>query len=403
MLTKFTTLSLLAVFVGYTAAGTVPQKRADICGMKGYDRGNGNYFYNASGKRNSYAACSTKCASESKCKSFGYSKSECMLFNIPLSGNFDANSGSSDTYYDRGCLSSTASSPGSTASTKTTSSITTKTASTASTTSATSTKPSSTTTTTPSTTAITTTSSSATSSTPSSITTSISSALTTLTTSTQSPSVKTAPPITITSAGTSTPPVSTTSSSSSSTASVTVPSGCSAATSISITSLTWFNSTHNLDCASANYPADAQVCWNQTSLCNSGDAGCTCTPYCYTGLPAVSYQPLGYGPPDRISIVFDGGASGYSAANPQPTRRFEIGEGHFGAGSAADIIGFYGDSNKDTGNMGSVYYNDYYTTGCNGKTARYTGSFPLFCTHDAGNNATCTAPAPVTLTLASLG
>lgn len=55
------------------------------------------------------------------------------------------------------------------------------------------------------------------------------------------------------------------------------------------------------DCVNRNYPSGATVCWNSTSLCAQGSSGCTCTPYCSTGLAHVAYQPLGYGPPDTIS------------------------------------------------------------------------------------------------------
>lgn len=169
-----------------------------------------------------------------------------------------------------------------------------------------------------------------------------------------------------------------------------------------MTSFNWFNSSHNLDCVSgdANYPQNAQVCWNSTSLCAAGDSGCTCTDYCLTGLPAVAYQPLGFGPPDTISIGFDGASSTCSAANPQSIRRNELGQGHFDCGSAADIIGFTGSSNANTGNMGSVYYNAYGST-CDGRVPSYTATFPLTCSRDAGNNATCTAPVPMSLTLSS--
>jgi hypothetical protein len=180
---------------------------------------------------------------------------------------------------------------------------------------------------------------------------------------------------------------------------VTVPAGCNVPTKFTMTSFRWFNSTHNLDCANRNYPENARVCWNSASntVCADGDPACTCTPFCYTGLPSAAYQPLGYGPPDTISIGFASGATCF-AANAQSIRRYPIGEGHFDCGSAADYIGFYGDSNKDTGNTGSVYYKNY-GSGCNGQTPRYEGSFALTCTHDAGNNATCTAPVPLDLTL----
>ncbi|KAJ0116043.1 hypothetical protein J7T55_004988 [Diaporthe amygdali] len=349
---------ILPLLSGLAHAGLVPQKRADICGQKGYDRGKGNYDYDSSGKYSTYAKCSARCVADTKCKSFGFGGNECLLFNVAVSGNFDADSGSSDTYYDRGCVSS---SPAP-ASTSTTTSSSKTSSSTSKPTSSSTSKPTTSSTTKPA-------------------------SSTSLSTSTVKPS---------------TTPATTPSATSSTAPGVTVPAGCNVPTKFTMTSLNWFNSTHNLDCANPNYPSDARVCWNSASntVCADGDPSCTCTPYCYTGLPSAAYQPLGFGPPDTISIGFANGAS-CSAANGQSIRRYEIGEGHFACGSAADYIGFYGNSNKDTGNTGSVYYNNYANT-CNGGVPRYEGTFPLICTHDAGNNATCTAPVPVELTLVSL-
>lgn len=188
-----------------------------------------------------------------------------------------------------------------------------------------------------------------------------------------------------------------------STSTVSIPATCTSAVppTLTMTAFNWFNSTHNLDCVNRNYPSGATVCWNSTSLCNAGDAGCTCTPYCYTGLGSPAYQPLGYGPPDTIRIAVGGGTC--SKQFPIGFRDYELGGGHFDCGSAADQIGFYGDSNRDTGAVASVYYNAYYATGvgrCNGQVPRYQGSFPLDCTRDAGGNATCTARVPVVLPLA---
>lgn len=167
-----------------------------------------------------------------------------------------------------------------------------------------------------------------------------------------------------------------------------------------MTTFNWFNSTHNLDCANPNYPAGSTVCWNQDKVCQPGEANCTCTPFCSTGLPNHAYQPLGFGPVDSIAVGMDGGATCY-ANNGQSIRRYELGEGHFDCGSAADQIGFYGDSSKDTGNIGRVYYNSY--TACGGtRLARYEGTFPLLCTHDAGNNATCTTNLPMQIPLVSV-
>lgn len=353
MLTNLQSLCfILPVLPGLANAGLVPQKRADVCGQKGDDRGNGNYDYDGSGKYSTLATCSARCLADTKCKSFSFGGKDCLLFSVAVTGNFDA--GAADyIFYDRSCVSSSSPAPA-TSSTTTTSS------------------------------------SSKTSSSTSSSTTSKSS--TSLTVKPTTSSVKP-----------STTPAATPSTTSSTSPGVTVPAGCNVPTKLSMTSFTWFNSTHNLDCANPNYPSDATVCWNSASntLCAQGSDGCTCTPYCYTGLPSAAYQPLGYGPPDTISIGFDGRSC--SAANPQSIRRYEVGGGHFDCGSAADYVGFTGDSNKDTGNTGSVYYNNYGATCSNGAVPRYEGTFPLTCTHDAGNNATCTVPVPVELTLVRVG
>lgn len=185
---------------------------------------------------------------------------------------------------------------------------------------------------------------------------------------------------------------------------VSIPASCASNVppSLTMTGFAWFNSTHNLDCVRPNYPSDARVCWNATSLCTSGDAGCNCTPFCYTGLSNAAYQPLGYGPQDTINITING----RTCARPYPIgfRDYELGEGHFDCGSAANQIGFTGNSNADSGSVGSVYYNAYYADGvtpCDGMTARYEGSFPLECSRDAGGNATCSTPVlPLTLPFA---
>lgn len=205
-------LYLSSAFLGFllteTSAGPVVQERADICGSKGYDRGKGNYFYSESKKLATYASCSEQCINDQTCKSFGYSNTECMLFNIALTGNFDADSGSSDTYYDRGCIKPTSSSSSISSSAKTTPSSTAK-----------STLISTTKTTT-------------------------SGALATSTSSSKSSSFTTK--MTSAPIQSSTPASATSTTSSSASASVSVPAGCSVPSPISMTSLTWFNSTHNL-------------------------------------------------------------------------------------------------------------------------------------------------------------
>lgn len=183
-------------------------------------------------------------------------------------------------------------------------------------------------------------------------------------------------------------------------AQVTVPPGCDAPATQEITSFEWFNSTHNLDCPTANYPADAQVCWNSTSLCNQGDEGCTCTPFCYTGLPTVAYQPLGYGPPDNITISTTAGSC--TGIVSTGFRDREIGEGSVNCGTAADVMDFYGSSNLDVGNEGTLVFRPYglYCGSSDNLTQLvYGGSFPLLCSRDKSGNATCTTTLPVVLPL----
>ncbi|KAJ4393733.1 hypothetical protein N0V93_002948 [Gnomoniopsis smithogilvyi] len=170
-------------------------------------------------------------------------------------------------------------------------------------------------------------------------------------------------------------------------AQVTVPPGCDAPATQEITSFEWFNSTHNLDCPSANYPAGSEVCWNSTSLCNKGDESCTCTPFCYTGLPTVAYQPLGYGPPDNITISTTGGSC--TGIVSTGFRDREIGEGSVNCGTAADVMDFYGDSNMDAGNNGSLVFRPYGlycgdSENDNLTQLAYGGSFPLVCSRDDG-------------------
>lgn len=101
---------------------------------------------------------------------------------------------------------------------------------------------------------------------------------------------------------------------------------------------------------------------------------------------------IGYGPPDTITIdLSEQSVPSCTAEVSTGFRDFEIGMGHVNCGSAADTLDFYGDSNKDSGNTGTVNYNgNAYTSyaACNG-TPHYSASFPLSCTRDAGGNATC--------------
>lgn len=73
------------------------------CGVKGHADTDNNIYWSASKKLASYAACSALCARDQDCQSFGYSSKACMLFDEPLSGNFETDQDSIVTYYDAAC------------------------------------------------------------------------------------------------------------------------------------------------------------------------------------------------------------------------------------------------------------------------------------------------------------
>lgn len=178
--------------------------------------------------------------------------------------------------------------------------------------------------------------------------------------------------------------------------------GCDVPQSFTITSFFWFNSSQNLDCVNANYPNSSKVCWDeQNKICDPATAasqGCTCAPYCSTGVPLTAYQPLGFGAPDSVSITFGGMANGTcQQSNPQSANRAEVGDGSVDCGGSSNILDFYGDSNSDTSTGSIGLYPP--AVSCNGTAAVYSATFPLLCSRDEGNNATCTAPTPLTLNL----
>lgn len=102
-------LFFLPLAPAIVSAGLLPHRvalapRADVCGVKGYDRDNGNYFWSASKPLASYAGCSAQCAESDRCESFGFSDEGCMLFELPLAENFDEDQESDVTYFDAGCI-----------------------------------------------------------------------------------------------------------------------------------------------------------------------------------------------------------------------------------------------------------------------------------------------------------
>lgn len=449
MLTK-TSLLLLPLGPALASAGLLSnvkwlasERRAVKCGVKGYADTDNNYFWSASKKLASYAACSARCKGDTRCESFGYDDRVCMLFDEALAGNFETDRKSDLTFYDASCN-------GAATSTATGRSRTTKTR-TLSTQAPTAAMP---TVTVPAVTSI---SNLTTSYTPvagatsggaglislvANSTSATDAAMATASAATaqikllsDSASIAESPlavtPVTNaanangTGALTSSNSTSPSSSSSSSSSSVTIPDGCDIPTSFTVTSLTWFDSANNLDCVNPNYANGSQVCWDvtQQQLCDpaaSPDAAttCTCAPYCWPGTPAVARQPYGYGPPDTVSITLGGsGAAGAGLGNGTCRQSnppdagttqglepdAEVGDGPVDCGSSIlDILSFYGSSSSSglgaNGTVGRIEFSPP-AVECGGKAAEYGASFPLVCESDAGGNATCTASTPLTLSL----
>lgn len=380
--------ALAGVLNGAHRAAHLDRRAADICGKKGYDRGANNYDYDDSGKFSSLADCSKRCLASPTCLSFGYGGKECMLFSVALASNFDADSSSGDTYYDRSC-SILGSQPNPVQPTSPPSS---------------SVKPSQTTpkttSTTPKAQVATPTSSSST------LKTTTPSATSSSTASTSSTTLQSS------STSTSTAPAST----------VSYYPGCKASDfkqTFDFTSLTWFNSTNNLDCVggNANFDSTAKVCVDTATntLCDPSKAGspatCTCQPYCSPSAPSAAFQPPGYGPPDKISVsIADFVYPTCTASNPQTPATgigalglAEIGNGNVGCGPNHNYLNFFGDSNPGR-EQGRVLFIP--GASCQGHLALYEATFPLSCERDAGGNATCvpkTLPVVVSLTRFSVG
>ncbi|PVH97913.1 hypothetical protein DM02DRAFT_616166 [Periconia macrospinosa] len=52
------------------------------CGLVGYTKDTAAYYFDSSGTKNTFAACSAACKADAQCKSFGYGEANCMLFNV---------------------------------------------------------------------------------------------------------------------------------------------------------------------------------------------------------------------------------------------------------------------------------------------------------------------------------
>ncbi|KAI4617422.1 hypothetical protein J4E80_005625 [Alternaria sp. BMP 0032] len=61
------------------------------------------YYFESSGTKNTFQACSALCKADSKCLSFGYGEANCMLFDVTAIDNTNYNPMSPYTFYDAAC------------------------------------------------------------------------------------------------------------------------------------------------------------------------------------------------------------------------------------------------------------------------------------------------------------
>ncbi|EFQ86383.1 hypothetical protein PTT_18391 [Pyrenophora teres f. teres 0-1] len=73
------------------------------CGIAGYVKTTAAYYFESSGTKNTFAACSALCKADTKCKSFGYGEANCMLFDVAAVDNTNLNPSSPYTFYDATC------------------------------------------------------------------------------------------------------------------------------------------------------------------------------------------------------------------------------------------------------------------------------------------------------------
>ncbi|KAG9189587.1 hypothetical protein G6011_06455 [Alternaria panax] len=76
---------------------------APSCGIVAYVKTMPAYYFESSGTKNTFDACSALCKADSKCKSFGYGEANCMLFDVTAVDNTNYNPMSPYTFYDTGC------------------------------------------------------------------------------------------------------------------------------------------------------------------------------------------------------------------------------------------------------------------------------------------------------------
>lgn len=414
MLTR-TSLFILSLGPALTSAGILPSwlvrsDRGGIkCGVKGFADTDNNYFWSASRKLTSQAACSALCGRDVRCESFGFDDRVCMLFDEQLAGNFVADRESDLTFYDAECAgaatSSGATKPAtSTAASTSGSRATTRTQTVRASTSVTRTKTSTggrqtATAVMPTVTVVATSNSTAAESAPTAVTNDGSGLNSVaLNTTTDAPAAATPSADSGSGIGSNNTDASSDNAGSSgatngtasgivgannvtaittitaittTNSSTAVPDGCDIPASVTVTSFSWFNSSSNLDCAQPNFTNGSQVCYDaQQQECDRAAAAasadeCTCRPFCAAGVPLAAYQlAVGFGPADAVSVTLGGDAVNATCRQSNPSesgaqttlQAEEVGAGGVDCGNNSsnttlDVLNFFGGDSSSSSSL----------------------------------------------------
>ena len=77
-------LSVWSPSVALASPGRAPNSEQITCGLKGYDSGVTAYGYSRSQALANFSKCGSKCAADTRCKSFAFGNDECLLYRTSV-------------------------------------------------------------------------------------------------------------------------------------------------------------------------------------------------------------------------------------------------------------------------------------------------------------------------------
>ena len=77
-------LSVWKLSAALASPGRTPSGGQITCGLKGYDSGVTAYGYSRSQTLANFAKCGSKCAADTRCKSFAFGNDECLLYRTSV-------------------------------------------------------------------------------------------------------------------------------------------------------------------------------------------------------------------------------------------------------------------------------------------------------------------------------